>query len=419
MHASTQRALGISLLLAALGSTLPAQRNFVVAPSGGTHTTLQAAANAAASGDLILVIKDGAGETRIAGKALTILGVGASPEIGPLTWTQHPKGQRSRLRNLILRRDSTAAASALMLQGEGDLSMEQVSARESSKYISLSGHVSLQFCYLSGLSARSWPSFPGTSGLTVSGASLLTMDACSVQGGQGEGSLPPGVALHLKSTRAELTRCGLRGGGGGKTGFSYNEIGYPGADGIHLDASRMRLRGSSADSCAGGSGATYMTWSGYRRASDGYGVRCTNGSQLLFSGIQLEGQARYSVDQSSTARELAPTDPYLSLDSGFLLNKSAQLELSGSPGRVMVVLLATRSARIELPFGSLYVDLSTLLHTFPALLDASGKASLGIATGQDLDLLRSTLFLQAVELASTPSPTIRLTGLSSSVPSFW
>ncbi|MCB9920137.1 MAG: hypothetical protein H6832_17180 [Planctomycetes bacterium] len=128
--------------------------------------------------------------------------------------------------------------------------------------------------------------------------------------------------------------------------------------------------------------------------------------------------ATFTTDDSSSVWfESEPYSPYLTITAPFRLGANARLDLHGQPQHAAVVLISHALHPVEIEFGTLYVDLATVLFTRATTTNTQGVASFTIPTGTDPDLLRVPLFTQGIEVS--PTFHLRLTNVVGSIPSFW
>ncbi|MCB9920416.1 MAG: hypothetical protein H6832_18585, partial [Planctomycetes bacterium] len=134
-------ALAFSALTAV---TLGAQHVFVVdANGGGSHTTVQAAVDAAVDGDWILIRSGTYNErVQIEGKSLWLHGTNPPPRLSWLLWTKHPDGKTSRISNMTL--GAPYFVPLLAVSGSGSILADKVQFRIPGTSFDLTGSVSLR-----------------------------------------------------------------------------------------------------------------------------------------------------------------------------------------------------------------------------------------------------------------------------------
>ncbi|MCB9920136.1 MAG: hypothetical protein H6832_17175 [Planctomycetes bacterium] len=406
-------------------SPLRAQHVFVVdANGGGSHTNVQAAVDAAVDGDWILISTGTYTEhVKIEGKSLWLQGGSPAPLLDTVQWSKHPDGKTSKISNLRLGISNFTfpIPDATYIRGSGNIVVTRVQFRFAGVSIELTGNVSLRDCSFAGVALYGYGLAPPNTGLYISNAALVTIDACEIRGGPGAGlsswTINGGIGLSIyKCPRVEITASKIVGG----TGVYYYcgfECGFygNGGPGMSLTESDARVRGDSAYTIIGGTGYS---------STGGAGIRCVQNSRLVVGGVQVIGGggsrigAVISTDASSRVSfESKPFAPYLTMRAPFRLGADATLDLHGQPQHAAIVLISHGIQPIDITFGTLYVDIATVLFTRATTTNAQGVASFTIPTGTDPDLLRVPLFTQGVEVS--PAFDLRLTNVVGSIPSFW
>jgi hypothetical protein len=247
---------------ALLSSAAAAQTVWTVAPAAGPgvhYTALQAAIDAAASGDVVLLrpgsYASAASNFVIASKSLVLCADGT----GPITFADASTGQI---------RDLNAAQSVRVRGLASSGSGFRLVATQ------CAGPVWIEACELKSSSFKP--------GLEVQGCANVVVEGSAITGGSANGSIwsPPYGALDLRSSTVSLHDCTLQGFNGSS---GFGGLGGLGCTGLTGGTSSARvalastLFGSNLTGQGGNGGACYYS-QGCTPYSTGYGLELESGS---------------------------------------------------------------------------------------------------------------------------------------------
>lgn len=327
-------ALLVAVLLLVPCATAARADVIVVPPPAGTGA-LQAAVDAAADGD-ILLLPGGAsfqGGTTIAAKSLTLVGdpdVGQSP---PTLWhlvvRDLPAGGRVVLRGLTVAGDAPLGV-----------------PNDSLELLDDAGAVWVEDCTLVGLPglAGFGASIPGAAGVRIDACEAVTMMRCEVLGGDGANGVPGlagapgsggGAGALVTGSRVALHASAVVGGRGGH-GTTQLGGAAPGPGGRGLDAVDARLL-VAGGAVSGGQG-------GNAGGAGGDGLRLSGaGSQAILvdvvpaagagsggpSGVPLNLLGGTVLTPDDPARTIEVSAPVREQQPGHLVVTGAPDELAG------------------------------------------------------------------------------------------
>ncbi len=218
----------------------------VVDPGGGgNYTTIQAAIDAALSGDTILVRTGNYSAISVPDKTLSIVAydsaqvsVGGASTVGVLS-----SFHTVVLAGLILTgpNPSTSATTLTIASGLGPIRLEGCTITGSTATSGVQGHPAGVAVRINGSAAR-----VAFVGCTIHGGNGGACDFCD--------SMPPGtIGLYVDSGRAALYDCNVSGGSGGYTAQGFTEADTGGAGGIGAYVWEGFLHASNS-TIAGGDG---------------------------------------------------------------------------------------------------------------------------------------------------------------------
>ena len=244
------------LLLAALGLLIaaPAQAGVTVVDASSPAPVVQAAVDAAASGDILLVEPgeiDGSSTITIDGKALTLIADGGTVPLGRLIVKNLPAGQQVTVRGFTI--DTTFMTSNVFFTG-------QIEVRN------CAGSVWIESC-----TATAPPTSGGAFGTTFT----------AVAG-----------ALVENSSAVVLLRCRLTGGRGGPEQPSCTIPGYafpgPGGAGLRIMGSIVAVHGGELTGGEGGHDSFGQCQPGFTAEKGGPGMS-VQGSTVHVAGAHVFG----------------------------------------------------------------------------------------------------------------------------------
>jgi hypothetical protein len=357
--------LHVTMGLLLLASPLAAASTWVVDASGGGHfTSIQAAIDAAAPGDVLLV-ESGFYSAFTLDKDLSILG----PESGP---TPYVLGESW----LLMDSAEIAGLRFNTLEVHG-----------------ATGVVLLDDIEVDGLLSG----FEACNGMRIESCAQVHIARSSIHGKDGDPSCES-RALGVVDSNVTLTGCTLVGG----TGWGDVFDAYPGMEGLNLSGeSDVLLSGTSV---YGGDGGTAQIpfggqggWGAPAILMNGFDetplATCNvrgNAGTLIAGGqagggisgmpalVAAGGQGTLTTSGASYAPEvfsiglevvpLEPAQPFINLVGGDTPGSFKRLNLYGPVGEPLLVIASLNSAQLELPGpvdGTIWLDLSTPLLMLP------------------------------------------------------
>lgn len=395
------------LLVAAVATS--AQRVFVVDRTGGTHTSLQAAATAANDGDWIFWKSDSSTSARIDGKSLWIHGSNElrTPQGFTLSWRNHPRGRTSRITNV--RAQSTPFAAGITpwtVDGAGNLFVEGVHV-PGGLTVSLTGILHLRDATL-GMPRDVVFLGVGGHGLKAT-CKELWIDGCSIHGKGRAGS----SGAIVSAAHAVLVGSTIHGGTGTAGRCIWTQCTRAGTGGpaLVLRNTRAEIHGN----CILQSGFTgaYTHYFGTRPPfydPNTTTVSLQNSDVRL--GVTLTSQQLKADSRSSVTRPSSPL-ARLEFQKPFMWNRDVVIECAVAPREFVALLVALRARTTHFPTGTLSLDLASLLFPRYASANAQGIAQFRFQAGTSRDILGLPLLVQGV--AITSSATLRFTNPSASV----
>ena len=271
----TSAFLILALLLPAPALARPGDVLLVDASGGGDFTDLQAAVDAAAEGDTILVRRpaDGtAGQPRfgpvvIEGKSLALVSARRGElVVGPIEVRGLGPGQAVVLSGLTVNEISSG------LDGRVALSVRDCA-----------GTVRVQDCFL-----WSWQDAVGRPGVALRDAADVAITRSTVVGGRGDGRLAPGgpgVVAH--SARVVVQDSAIHGGAGGdEMAFFEDAFGGPGGTGLEAHASFVHVSGGSV---LGGTGGHAFYGDPSEGGDGGIGIDASPDSTVYVLDADVQG----------------------------------------------------------------------------------------------------------------------------------
>lgn len=369
------------ILICALAAcpALSAQQVHIVDASGNTgrFTQIQAAINAAASGDTIH-IKKGVYTERlhVHDKALNILGIAPSPRdvvIAGTRWVnafeifQHPAGHRSRIGGFrITGTDHTR--SIFIVDGAGDLIVDNIETSKPVFALRHQGQISLtQLRVLDGNMLFSAEH--------VARVFLHNCDFVSTKYSSGS-ILWSQPAVRFFGCHAELAHCRVVG----PEGFPFANRSEPGGPGIEFSNSTGHISGRSTDTIIGGQGQT----TGHLSAG-GVGVRLYN-SRVSWSGVTIRGGAGAPPGSASlgtngsTFSVQSPAAPVVTIPQSYARDQVTKTTIHAAPGAMSLTLISLEWSPFQTSIGTYMASPATSLVRGVFAHDSSGRASF------DLDL---------------------------------
>lgn len=371
------RSIGTLLVLAFL-APLSRATTWTVASTGGDFTTIQAAIDAAAPGDVIRVTS-GNYPSFTLGKDVAILGVPTAtnprPKVSGLSTiaTANPRVAGLELRQLVVQNVSgVALLDDLVVSGLSGL----IEACDHAMRVENCNAVHLARSEVRGKDGDAWCEGPG---LVVEHA-YVTITASSITGGTGWGDdffAYSGQPALIAGAGARVLLAGTDcfGGAGGTPQIPFGGTGGDGAVAIEMDDSgaiepRVNIRGDAKDTIQGGQAG------GGIGASPAFQVVGGNGGTLTFSGASHSPATLASVLIDVVLP--APEEPFTTLVGSDLPNSYKRLSLHGPFGAPTIVLVSLGAAHLPAPsgaVGSIFVDPGSIVASFPVVL-----------TGQDLSV---------------------------------
>lgn len=377
--------------------TLAAQgRTHLVGPGG--HATLQAAVDAAISGDTIEVQGPffGMGSTVIHNKSLWIRTRDRS-WLGPLSWSSTNAGQYARLSGFRLMFWSDCSKARWGFSGPGTVLMEDCTG---------SGRIGLSGCSRACLRActMDWRVCGGTGwgpSLIATDVVALHLDSCSFGGASGNMLNRLGdPAIVIERSVVELQSTNAAGGIGYQHPLSPRSADGPGID---AKGSIVRITGTPNESIS----------------SLNFHALLVQDSRIEFSGVRIEGPTgQLGLNAMRTTGPLtqvighSPRWPHVTT-RGFVMGQNTVVEVGGGPGRPVVLFFAERTTLQVAPFGPIWVDVTSLWFPVLVVLDATGAGTTQVPVGLAPQLLGQQLFVQAFEFDAQLA--IRSSGLSGGV----
>ena len=414
------RVLCVAVLLS-LTSLSFAQRRLIVDKRGGVgiFTTIQAAVNAARNGDRIEV-RPGAYQehVKIDAKAISLYGSGTRPQDvllfertlsatpAVLTITRHPAQGRTRLAHFALGRDifiPPGGPIGISIEGgSGEIVMDRVHAIRRTRVLDHKGRVHLQACLAKGaFRDRLWTNNDGAPALEVRRSGVVIANAGVYIGDSGTAAFgvigKGGAAVVVEKARLELVHPTLLGGHGSI--LLFGRVGSQGGPGLDLIDASARVIGVANDSIRGGNAPNGAT----NRPSGGPGIRLTR-SQLSLGPVTVTGGGgpvngpRLRVDASSKVTTPQPALATLNVVAPFRIGQRARFDLQGPSGHAAVLLLSLGVGDVALPFGPLYIDLTTFLFPTAAVFDNKGRASFSIPLENSPNMIGIVITQQALTI---------------------
>ena len=310
-----------------LGATAVADVIYVDASGNGQYTSIQAAIDAAADGDVLLVRTGTYAGFTLDNRALWVVAdAGALPKVTNMVTVRNVASSKAvLLSGLEIAPFNNASFTEIALKLEGNAS-----------------HVRVQGCTLRGSSGGPAP-IAGGAGASILNSMKVAFVGCSLYGGHG-GGVPLWVSLGGKGGDGATTQgsivafydCLLKGGVGGDADYTRQERAGDGGDGCHvLDY------GILASGCQfqGGMGGGYATIPG----KGGNGLRVDAGqAQYIGStfagglgGMSYFGNAGASglpQTGSGVFNQIAGSARKISAPALAAENSTVQVQLSGEPG---------------------------------------------------------------------------------------
>ena len=409
------------LTLAAFTLTLvPAARAevLVVAPSG--FTTVQAAVDAAASGDVILVRGGAGGTFTVAGKSLTLVGDGGTDAacVMPQLFG-NVMGQGSQ-HNVV---SGIGAGGVVVLRGLLLSGLEVTDVQ---------GTVWVEDCVIQTVS----PAMRATScqRLVVTHSTLTGPFGFIDAGAYFWGAV--GGALELIDTHAAVSDSVLSGGDG--KGFGVTQVGpssnESGGDGLRVSGGSLSLQGCTLSGGDGGLGGSWMVGFCTNGGDGGAGLRVLGGAQVSlldssatggaggpgpgssgceFAGGQDGADGEPVAAPSGSVLELSGVAAGLQVAGPVREGEDVELAVEGTPGAFVTLLLsfAPGLQPVGKVVGPIQVALPTLMLSI-GVLPAGGELVVHAnLPNLPASLLSIQAFLQAVIAGPAPG------SLQSSAPS--
>ena len=391
----------------------------VVAPQSPGFATTQAAVDAAASGDVILVRGDG-GVFTVAGKSLTLIG-----EPGSFAACAAPQFQgnvmgQSSLHNVV--RD-VGPGGVVVLRGLLLTGLEVTDVQ---------GTVWVEDCTLQTVS----PTMRATSvaRLVVTHSTLTGPNGFIDAGAYFWGSV--GGALELIDTQAAVSDSVLSGGDG--KGFGFTQVGpssnESGGDGLRINGGSLALQGCTLSGGDGGMGGSWMVGFCTNGGDGGAGLRVLAGAQVslldssatggsgapgpgssgcTFAGGEDGADGEPVADLSGSVLELSGVAAGLQVAGPVREGEDVELAVEGTPGAFVTLLLsfAPGLQPVGKVVGPIQVALPTLMLSI-GVLPAGGELVVHAnLPNLPASLLSIQAFLQAVIAGPAPG------SLQSSAPS--
>lgn len=344
---------------------------WTVAPSGGDFTTIQAAIDAAATGDVVRVMSGTYGSFSLT-KDLALLGVPSATSARPtVTFTSTMANTSGRIAGLKLNRLELTQCSGIVLLDDLEITSNTFGSVgcDAALLIRDCSAVHLARSVVHGKDGDFYCEGAGL----VAENSNVTATACSIDGGTGWGDDfygYPGrpAVLAIGATRLLLSDTDCYGGDGGTPAILFGGQGGIGAPAIELAMNalpvepRVVVRGDSQTLIFGGQAGQGIG------GSDAYVAVGGSEGVLTFSGATHSPATLSSVLLEVVTPN--PPDPFTALVGGDLPNDLKHLRIHGPFGAPSLLLVSTNATQLAVPgvLGSFFVDPSAIVATLPFVL---------------------------------------------------
>ncbi|HZN38587.1 MAG TPA: hypothetical protein VFD82_07275 [Planctomycetota bacterium] len=374
-----------------LAGALEAQSLWTVDITGATgFTTIQAAINAAADGDVI-VIKSGnytTGSFDVNDKALTFIEDAGAVATAVSARITNPNGKTVAIRGIDFRRNSPAVSG--------------LNPGRNLHVIDNTGTVWLEDCtFETGgvIVAAPGPTYPAIdSSNSAAAGGTLWLTRCTVRGTRGirtpQGMMQAGVAIRANAhagDRLVLQHCVVEGGDGAAGFFPTSIPGGHGADAVEAPFGSVFAAGGAI---AGGDGGGGGSGGGCTNAGDGgdglvlagvanadlLGTACSGGAPGTATGTCAAGVAGLGTNvAASSTLFVAPagTPHSIAMTAPVLDGTSTTASYTGEPLAAAFAFASFGAGFTPLPgvLGPAALDLAALIPFGLVLLDAAGSAT--------------------------------------------